>query len=111
MSSLYAQYLRERTHDGIIEDEHGFATYRLLLPDIIYLVDLFVVPEMRLQAHASFLAEQVCQIGRDNSCTDLMGTVNLNCKGASSGIKTLLAYGMHPESATDNFIVFKKRIS
>ena len=39
--SLYAEYLREKTDDEIIETVEGFATYRFLPGYACYIIDIY----------------------------------------------------------------------
>lgn len=108
MDSLYAQYIKERTDDQIIETDEGFCTYRYLNSDQVYIVDLYIMPEFRKKWHASSMANTVCHEARSKGCKELIGTVVPSCKGANASILTLIAYGMEVKSSSDNLIVFKK---
>ncbi len=108
--SLYARYLDERTDDKIIENEFGFITYRKMNSIQMYIVDLYILPEMRCKGLASKLADQVEVIAKGLGCTEIIGTVNPSCYGAKESILTLIAYGMDVYSSTDNIIYFKKGI-
>ena len=46
MVSNYGKYVKEREGKEIIEGDWGFATY-LLEKDLLYVVDVYVVPEKR----------------------------------------------------------------
>lgn len=109
--SLYAQYLRERTSDEIIESERGFASYRFLNEGkSVYIVDIFVVPDYRQTGEASALADKVVAIAKERGCTELLGTVVPSTKGSSTSLAVLLGYGMTLASAEHDLIVFKKDI-
>ncbi len=108
--SLYADYLLERTDDKIIELDNGFATYRYLNNDQVYIIDIYVKPNVRKIGMASELADLICTEAKSRGCKELIGTVNLTCKGIENSIKILLAYGMTPSSAYDNTIFFKKEL-
>ncbi len=61
--SLYAEYLKERTYDEIIETDEGFATYRVIEEGkAVYIVDIYVTPEARKAGLASKLADQIAEI-------------------------------------------------
>lgn len=110
MSSMYAQYLIERTDDHIIEDERGFVTYRYLNEKQCYIVDIFVLPEHRDMGVASSLADRVAAEARSLGRTELVGTVIPSAKAATASLMVLLAYGMVLDSATVNLIAMKKGI-
>lgn len=109
--SLYAEYLKERTHDEILERDYGFATYRYLADNkTVYVIDIYVVPESRHQGVAADMADAVADIARAKGCTEMVGTIQPSAKGSTEGAKVLLAYGMALQSATQDCIVFHKRI-
>lgn len=109
--SLYADYLKERTHDSIIETPDGFATYRYL-PDgkTVYIVDIFTTKEARKKGLATFLSQQICDEAKAKGCTKMMGTVVPSAKNSTASIKVLLAHGMTLDSSADNVIVFTKEL-
>lgn len=108
--SLYAEYLRERTNDRIIEGEFGFATYRFLDGGKVYLIDIFVVPEKRKSGLATSMANQIAAIAKEHGCTKMLGTVNPQAKGSTNSLKVLLAYGMSLQNIADGMVVFGKEI-
>lgn len=110
--SLYADYIKERTNDKIIESDFGFATYRHL-PDqkATYIIDIYVKPELRLKGLASKFADQIAMEAREIGHLNLLGTVVPSARGSTSGIKTLIAYGMHLKSSTNDLIIFEKDLT
>lgn len=108
--SLYAEYLKERLGDEIIETDQGFATYRFLDPESVYLVDLYVRPEFRKRGVARVLGDMVATIGIQRGCKFMLGSVVPSAKGSSESMKVLLAYGMAPYSSGIDFVMFRKSI-
>lgn len=108
--SLYADYLRERTDDCIVETEHGFATYRFLPNDTVYIIDIYVVPEMRRKHYASNLADEIVRLAKARGCKRVIGTVVASAHGSDNSIKTLQGYGMKLQSHDASCIVFGKDI-
>jgi ribosomal protein S18 acetylase RimI-like enzyme len=108
--SLYAQYLSERTNDGILETEEGFATFRYLNEKEVYIIDIFVRPELRQSGLAGQLANIIVEDAKKRGCVTLFGTINLLTKGADISLKVLQGYGMRLHSAENNIIVMKKDI-
>lgn len=109
--SLYADYLREKTTDEIIETDIGFATYRYLEEKkTVYIVDIFVVKEKRNHLVASQLADMIVKEAKINGATKLLGSVIPSNKNSTSSLKVLLGYGMTLDSATNDFLLFKKEI-
>lgn len=110
-ASLYAKYLRERTSDEIIETTEGFASFRYLNEGkSVYIVDLFVLPDYRKSGVASAIADKVVAIAKAKGCKELLGSVCPSTKGATTSLKVLLGYDMTLQSASNDFIVFRKDI-
>jgi ribosomal protein S18 acetylase RimI-like enzyme len=108
--SLYADYLKERTDDQILETEFGFATYRFLDEKTVYIVDIYVMPECRRGTHASAMADNIVRASKLKGCTKLLGTVVPSAKGSTTSLKVLLGYGMKLKSCSNDCIVFEKDI-
>ncbi len=108
--SLYADYLHEKTNDQIIENEFGFATYRYIGNDVVYIVDIYILPEFRKSKHASTIADNIVELASKKGCTKLMGSIVPSNKNSTDSLKVLLAYGMKLESSTTDFIAFTKDI-
>lgn len=108
--SHYADYIRERTNDFILETPEGFATYRFMNEKSVYIIDIYVIPELRKSKIASKLADQIGIIAKERGCTEMFGSVVPSAKGSDSSIRVLQAYGMRVYNASNDFIVFKKDI-
>lgn len=111
--SMWGDYIKEHRDDGIVESENGFATYRFVPIDAepaVYLVDIYVRPELRKSDIASDMANQICEIGKEKGCRFLIGSVAPQAKKATESLKVLLAYGMRLHSASNELIVFVKEI-
>lgn len=109
--SMYADYLRERTNDEIIEKDTGFATYRII-PDSksVYIIDIFVLPAHRKSKVGSAIADEIVSIAKSKGCTKLLGSVVPSSKGSTASIDTLRGYGMTLASSGVDFIFFEKEI-
>lgn len=110
MASLYAKYLMERTDDLILEREFGYCTYRYVDEETVYIVDIFVLQEFRKTHYASDMADYVAAEAKAKGVKKMIGSVVPSKKGATISMKVLLGYGMELDSATNDFIVFKKGI-
>ena len=108
--SLYAEYLKEKTSDQIIENEKGFITYRYVDEKTVYIIDLFILPDFRRDHVASLLADSIVEEAKKKGCTKLLGSVVPSNKNSNTSLKVLLGYGMVLESSSNDFIVFKKEI-
>lgn len=108
--SLYADYIKERNGRGILENENGFATFEYVTDKLVYIVDLYVIPEKRKTHVASQLADQICAIAKESGRTQMLGSVDLSTKGSQESIKTLLAYGMKLTHTDKTVLYFVKEI-
>ncbi len=108
--SLYSDYIKEITNDGIIEIEEGFATYRYINTQTVYIIDIFVLPEHRKKRIAFKLVDMIVQKAKERGCTELLGTVSPTSPVGTISMKGHLAYGMTLHSVANNAIILKKDI-
>lgn len=109
--SLYGAYLQERSKDCILENEKGFATYRFINNGkSVYIIDIYVVPDYRRERVAADMADEIARIAREWGCTEMLGSVCPAANNSTTSLKVLLGYGMTLQSASDNFIVFRKEL-
>lgn len=110
MSSLYAQYIKERENFEIIEDEFGYATYRIVGEEC-YVRDVFVLPECRQKNHASGYVDKISEIAKTEGCTHVTTTVSPLAEGATTSLKAILGYGFKLLNSKEDRIVFVKEIT
>ena len=112
MTSLYSKYIMEREGKGIVEKEHGYATYEFCQDNICYIIDIFVEKEYRNVKYASELADEITEIAKERGCKILVGSVCLETKGVDASVKVLYGYGMRIShiDGNENMIYFKKEI-
>jgi ribosomal protein S18 acetylase RimI-like enzyme len=109
VSSLYAQYIKEREGKETIETDKGFATYTYV-PEGCYIQDIYVHPDHRKEHVCFNLADQIVEIAKEKGCKKLFGTVCPSANGSTTSLKVLLAYGFKLESSGNNLIVMVKEI-
>lgn len=107
--SMFAEYLKEKTDDMIVETPEGFATYRYV-DNSVYIIDLYVKPDFRRTYAASTIADNIVDEALKHGCNKLLGSVVPSNKGSTDSVKVLLAYGMSLDSSSNDFILFKKEI-
>lgn len=110
LPSLYALYLEERTEDHIIERPEGFATYRYLPNNQVYIIDIYVLSLYRKQGIASKLADEICALAKKDGCNQAVGTVLSNKSWTSLNIKMMFNYGFEIYASTNEAIILKKDI-
>lgn len=112
MTSLYGQYINERCGHGILECEHGFATFEYSTTDIVYIVDVFVVPEKRRTGLASSLVDKICEQAVKDGKRMAITTVDTRGKGHETSRKAIEKYGFRLYSENDvqngSFLIFNK---
>lgn len=109
--SHYADYLREKTGDKIIESPSGFASYRFINDGkSVYIVDIYVVPSERKNGMASWFANLIAEEARKAGCVEMLGTVVPSMNESTTSLKVLLGYGFKLKSASENMIVFTKEL-
>ena len=106
--SLYSQYISERSNEGIIESDRGFATFRRVDEKTMYIIDIYVMPEHRKLSNAKKMADFIAEGAKRDGCTRLLGSVVPSTNNATDSIKVLLAYGMSLVSSSDDLIIFGK---
>lgn len=111
MSSLYAQYIKEREEKDIIESDEGFATYKIFDNGECYLQDIYVIPAMRKSGLATEMADKVVAIAKEKGCHTLIGSVCLDTNNTTRNMKVFLAYGMQIHKVIGSLIFLTKKIS
>lgn len=97
MTSLWAEYLAERTGKQVLECAEGFAVYLFVTWDgesAVYLEDIYVRPDKRKSHVATQMADLVAEMARQKGCTVMIGSVAPNVNGSTRSLKVLLGYGM-----------------
>ena len=107
---LYADYIKERENVELVQDEHGFATYKILEDNSYYIVDIFVEKDHRKGKIASQLADLIVTIAQANGASKLIGSICLNVEGVTESMKVLLAYGFKFSHANGTMLYFTKHI-
>lgn len=108
---MYGRYIKEHRGDYIIENEKGFATYRIINNGTtVYIIDIYILPDFRHDGSASAIADQVVEAAKLQGCTELLGTVVPSAHNSNDSLKVLLAYGMTLQSSANDIIVFRKEI-
>ena len=107
MLSLYGQYINERESFEIIENNCGFASYKIINNEC-YLRDIFVSKDYRKMHVARKLADEISFIAKEKGCIRMYGTVVPSAPGSTLSIKLLLEYGLSLHQSSNDFIVLAK---
>jgi len=107
---LYAQYLKEHHGDEIVFTDKGFATYRYISDDTVYIVDIYVLPEFRKSKEASLMADEIIALAKARGCKKMIGTVVPAARNSTDSVNVLLRYGMTLSHIDGGLVVFRKDI-
>jgi hypothetical protein len=108
--SIYSEYIKEREGKDIIEDDRGFATYKIVDATRCYIENIYVRHEYRHSKVASDMADKITAIAKNKGCTKLLGSVCPGLMGSTASLKILLAYGFELDSIANGLILFYKGI-
>jgi len=87
MVSLYGQYIAERRGQGIIETDYGFISFDYPTQDIVFIVDMYIVPEKRESGLGNELVYAMCREAVKSGHTQLVSGVDLSAPGAERNCK------------------------
>ncbi len=107
--SLYADYKREREGKQVIEDKDTFIVYSIE-GEVLYIEDIYVVPEKRKTGLARKLSDYVVGLGKLKGCTKVYGSVVPSANNSHDSLLALLAFGMTLKGVGPNIIYFAKEI-
>lgn len=107
--SLYANYIQEREDFLAIEDEYGFATFKIENEDC-YVRDVFVVPELRRCGHGTKYLDRIKRMAQGVGAKTLSTSVCPGAVGSTESLKAVLSYGFRLFLAKENFIIFRMDI-
>lgn len=110
VTSLYAQYIKEREGIELIYVEHGFATYQKVNDELYYLVDIFVEQGFRKLGIATQLSSIVRDIALQAGAKQLLGSVDISRKGVTESMSAILSDGFRYSHSEGNGMYFVKDI-
>lgn len=109
MQSHYGLYIKEREGKSILENEHGFFTYKIQGEEC-YIEDIFIKKESRRKNIGTEMADEIYKIAKASGCKFLTGSCIPSTNGATESMKAMLAYGFQIHSCTTDRIVLFKEI-
>ena len=107
--SLYGKYIKERENTDIIENEFGFATYKVL-EDCLYVIDIYVLPEHRRSKKAHDLMDTAYNIAKELGKKWVLGSVCLDANGREASLMSAFYWGMTISHYDGNMIYLKKEV-
>lgn len=109
MLSHYGQYIKERQGTEILENEHGFFTYKISGEEC-YIIDIFIKKEARRKNIGTEMADNITAIAKESGCKYLTGTCFPSTNGATESIKAMFSYGFKLHSCVEDKIILIKEI-
>jgi len=112
MPSLYGQYIKEREGVDILEDEYGFITFKFIDNETCYIVDVFVVEEMRRNNVASKYAKKVEDIAKERGCKYMLGSISTLANNFNASEKLMMAneYKFKETNSKQNMVYYIKEV-
>ncbi len=107
---MYGAYLKERLNKEYYETAFGFVIYSWYLEDAIYIEELYIKPESRLEGFGTMMVDEVCELARKAGKKYLIGTVAPSANGSTSSLKALLAYKMQLWRIENDLIFLSKEL-
>lgn len=105
--SLYAQFCKEVHGLECLEHSWGFATYELG-PDYVYIVDIFVEPELRSAQKGVQLMKEIEVLAKEKGAIKMYGSVSNRSPQALHNYEMLRHLGFE-DSHKDNELYFLVR--
>lgn len=107
MSSLYKQYAEELFEQEMIEDDEGFASYRIYPIQNgfqMYVCDVFATKEARKRGKGKQLVDKLLHIALENYCTSAVTTIDPTTSRATENMKFHLSCKMRISHIADGLI-------
>lgn len=105
----YAQYIKEKYGDELIDHEHGFITFEIS-GEHVFIKDLWIHPDHRLEGVGRSLADKVVGIGRDSGCKFLCTAVVKRANNLKASLEANLCYGLLVTNEDEERIYLMKEI-
>lgn len=109
--SLYGDYIKEKLGRGILETEQGWISFDFIGKDVVYVADMYVVPEHRRSKVGTELVNKVVEEVIKLDRKILMSSVDVTSKDALISLRGMEAYGMKIYSVQGTVVYFVKPIS
>jgi predicted GNAT superfamily acetyltransferase len=101
---MIAEYLKETKGVELFQEEHGFILFKLNFP-IIYIRDVYVVPEHRRGRVAFSMFDKLLGAAKEQGFTRVMSDIMPSDTTATEAMKMNLKYGMKIVKANDDEII------
>jgi predicted GNAT family acetyltransferase len=119
VSSLYAEYIKEREGSDIVEIKNddgwhvAYGTYKQIEVEgekAVYLVDVYVKPDSREQGLCAKIVSEVELKARAQDCPKLLTSLDSRANGATRSLKVILGCGFELKAAEGPMLWFDKKV-
>lgn len=107
--SNFGKYILEREGKSILENEHGFFTYKIHNEEC-YIEDIFIKKESRRTGIATEMANLLAEMAIENGCKYLTGTCVPSTNGATESMKAMFSYGFKIHACINDKIILIKEL-
>jgi predicted GNAT superfamily acetyltransferase len=111
--SLYAKHLEERGGGKLLETEHSFVAYRVIKTESfaeLFIINIYVSPECRQAGEARGIVSKLSEIAKENECSVITGSVQLDDPGASNTLIAALMMGFRVVNANAASLFIAKEV-
>ena len=92
--SLYAEYVKERLGETVLEDDYGFISYHIEFGSKVCVInDLYVRPEYRRKGLGTQLGDQALKAARESGCNIILCYIWPSAIGSTEAMMAILGYG------------------
>ena len=104
--SDYGDYIKELYGKEIIENEYGFATYKIFDTGELYVEDMYIKPECRKDGSILKFIRGITKVAVENKCDRVTCCVFLTANKPEEPLRWMLHLGFKIASCMDNNKIF-----
>jgi GNAT superfamily N-acetyltransferase len=109
--AMFSEYVRERSGADVLFDPgKGWATWKLTDPDEVWIADIFVVPEHRLNGVGRSLVDKIVAAAKEIGAKRIAGAIDTRAANRTDAMRAFLAYGMEFDRIDGVMLRFTKEI-
>lgn len=108
--TLFAQYIKERLNQEVIENESGFIIYNINGKSC-FLAEMYIKPDSRKSGLFIELLNELKELAVENDCEHITATIHQYDKGATNSLSSAFKYGFKIHQAHNNIITIILNLS
>ena len=107
--SLYAEYVKERWGNEVLETEHVFLEFEIKGTDCV-IANAYCSPQKRSTPEADETWAKMIEIAKQKGCTKMWCQVDTTTLNANHSLRAILGRGFKVDSAASGIIILSKDI-